>query len=218
MRRSAGSNQSRALPALPLISRQSPRLVRPSVFLARSARLARYAVAQRVQSSRVWPHNGLKMRPTYSSGQNERWGPWLIAWPGRGALLHQSSDEAEIGGLSALQLRAGVAGALFDTPQHSRHLALESTAGCPHLCGELPGGCLDLARQALCRERLRRVIVDQTARRRLERRRRRGRRVRDVVVDQAGKAQWLVPENEGLQQEEQVGLPVREGAHGGQNG
>src|SRR3989442_3319319 len=50
------SNQSRALP---LISRQSPRLVRPSVFLARSARLARYAVAQRVQNSRVWPHNGL---------------------------------------------------------------------------------------------------------------------------------------------------------------
>src|SRR3989442_14508382 len=53
------SNQSRALP---LISRQSPRLVRPSVFLARSARLARYAVAQRVQNSRVWPHNGLKSR------------------------------------------------------------------------------------------------------------------------------------------------------------
>src|SRR2546422_477691 len=52
------SNQSRALP---LTSRQSPRLVRPSVFLARSARLARYAVAQRVQNSRVWPHNGLKV-------------------------------------------------------------------------------------------------------------------------------------------------------------
>src|SRR5213594_4145964 len=39
---------------------ESPRLVRPSVFLARSARLARYAVAQRVQNSRVWPHNGLR--------------------------------------------------------------------------------------------------------------------------------------------------------------
>src|SRR3989442_1155781 len=57
------TNQSRALP---LISRQSPCLVRPSVFLARSARLARYAVAQRVQNSRVWPHNGLKTRPTYA--------------------------------------------------------------------------------------------------------------------------------------------------------
>src|SRR5213594_4709543 len=39
---------------------ESPRLVRPSVFLARSARLARDAVAQRVQNSRVWPHNGLR--------------------------------------------------------------------------------------------------------------------------------------------------------------
>src|SRR2546425_7198507 len=63
MRLWAGSNPSRALP---LISWQSPRLVRPSVFLARSARLARYAVAQRVQNSRVWPHNGLKTRPTYA--------------------------------------------------------------------------------------------------------------------------------------------------------
>src|SRR5213594_1201052 len=44
---------------------ESPRLVRPSVFLARSARVARYAVAQRVQNSRVWPHNGRKTRPTY---------------------------------------------------------------------------------------------------------------------------------------------------------
>src|SRR2546425_2641042 len=64
MRLWAGSNPSRALP---LISWQSPRLVRPSVFLARSARLARYAVAQRVQNSRVWPHNGLKTRPTYAT-------------------------------------------------------------------------------------------------------------------------------------------------------
>src|SRR5438128_376693 len=34
-------------------------------LLARFARLARYAVAQRVQNSRFGPHNGLKMRPTY---------------------------------------------------------------------------------------------------------------------------------------------------------
>src|SRR5438093_5472375 len=85
----AESNQSRALPlisstptrqrrALGAPARQSrgphrarlrggvesPRLVRPSVFLARSARLARYAVAQRVQNSRVWPHNGLKQNRT----------------------------------------------------------------------------------------------------------------------------------------------------------
>ena len=36
-------------PALPLISRQSPCLVSPSVFLARSARLVRYVVQQRGQ-------------------------------------------------------------------------------------------------------------------------------------------------------------------------
>src|SRR3989442_1719337 len=74
----AASNQSRALPLISGQSRgphrarlrggvESPRLVRPSVFLARSARLARYAVAQRVQNSRVWPHNGLRMRPTYET-------------------------------------------------------------------------------------------------------------------------------------------------------
>src|SRR5438874_2109564 len=40
-------------------SRQSPRLVRPSISLARCARLARYAVPQRVRNARFEPHNGL---------------------------------------------------------------------------------------------------------------------------------------------------------------
>jgi hypothetical protein len=46
---------------LPAVSRSST-----TRFLARFARLVRYAVPQRVQNSRWCPHNGLKTRPTYA--------------------------------------------------------------------------------------------------------------------------------------------------------
>jgi hypothetical protein len=48
-------------PALPLRSRQSPRLVSPVSFWRALRALVRYAVQQRVQNSRWEPYNGLLM-------------------------------------------------------------------------------------------------------------------------------------------------------------
>src|SRR5438128_8066087 len=56
-------------------------------LLARFARLARYAVAQRVQNSRFGPHNGLKMRPTYKQ---------KLRPPSKSCGLRQLSDIASV--------------------------------------------------------------------------------------------------------------------------